>query len=127
MADPGLSLVEAETVGDRGRLTAASDPQLGEDPGDVDAGRLLGDEEAWPICRLVRPSAIRTSTSVSRRVSPSDRATEGAAASVTGAGWEVGSSRTRPRWARSSSSRRSDTALVSVPGVGVRAGHPARR
>src|SRR5215207_3663559 len=25
---------------------------------------------AWPICRLVRPSATRASTSVSRRVSP---------------------------------------------------------
>ncbi len=43
--ETGSLLVEAEPVGDSGRLTATGDPQLGEDPRDVDAGRLGGDEQ----------------------------------------------------------------------------------
>jgi hypothetical protein len=42
----------------------------------VDAGGLGVMNSAWPICRLVRPSATRASTSVSRRVRPSDAAGE---------------------------------------------------
>jgi hypothetical protein len=38
-------LVEAEPVGDCGRLPATGDPQLGDDVGDVEAGGLLGDEQ----------------------------------------------------------------------------------
>ena len=38
-------LVEVESVGNRGCLTAAGDPELGEDPRDVDAGGLGGNEQ----------------------------------------------------------------------------------
>jgi hypothetical protein len=64
----------------------------------------------WAICRLVRPAATRASTSSSRRVSPSERAADGAAASVAPAAPAGGSSRTRPRLASFSSSRRSGAA-----------------
>jgi hypothetical protein len=37
--------VEPEPVGDRGRLPAAGDPQLGQDPRDVDASCLGGNEQ----------------------------------------------------------------------------------
>jgi hypothetical protein len=37
--------VEAEPVRDRGCLPAAGDPELGQDPRDVDAGRFGGDEQ----------------------------------------------------------------------------------
>jgi hypothetical protein len=61
---------------------------------------------AWPICWLVRPSATSASTSASRGVRPSEAAGDdgafGAAVVSTGS-----SRRRRPRWARSSISRRS--------------------
>jgi len=38
-------LVEAESVRYRGRLSAPSHAELGEDVGEVEAGRLLGDEQ----------------------------------------------------------------------------------
>ena len=38
-------LVEAESVGDRGSFPAAGDPELGEDPRDMEAGGLGGDEQ----------------------------------------------------------------------------------
>jgi hypothetical protein len=41
----GSLLVEAEAVSDRGRVPATGDPQLGEDPRDVDASRLGGNEQ----------------------------------------------------------------------------------
>ena len=94
----GSWLVEAEPVGDRGCLPAAGDPQFGQDPGDVEAGGLGRINSAWPICRLVRPSATRASTSASRWVSPKEAAAEGGAFGV--AVVSTGSSRwRRPRWA----------------------------
>ena len=64
---------------------------------------------AWPICRLVRPSATSASTSISRRVRPSEAAGEGGASgdAVVSAG---SSRRRRPRWASTSTSRRSGSA-----------------
>src|SRR5215218_4524624 len=44
-AEADSLLVEAEAVGNRGCLTAAGDPELGEDPRDVDAGGLRGNEQ----------------------------------------------------------------------------------
>ena len=40
-----MSPVEPEAVGDRSRLPATGDAELCEDPGDVETGRLLRDEE----------------------------------------------------------------------------------
>jgi hypothetical protein len=93
----GSLLVEAEAVSDRGRFPATGDPQLGEDPQDVDASRLGGNEQVWPICRLVWPSATSTSTSSSRWVRPSETAAEEGA--VGAAGVSTGCSRRRrPRF-----------------------------
>jgi hypothetical protein len=44
-AEAGSLLVEAEAVGDRGRLATAGHAQLGKDVGDVHAGGLWGDEQ----------------------------------------------------------------------------------
>jgi hypothetical protein len=43
--ETGSLLVEAEPVSNRGRLPATGRPQLGQDPRDVDAGGLGGDEQ----------------------------------------------------------------------------------
>jgi hypothetical protein len=57
-----------------------------------------------PICRFVRPSATRASTSASRRVRPSDAAGDGGASGEADLSTRSSSRRRRPRPARASRS-----------------------
>jgi Asp/Glu/hydantoin racemase len=65
-------LVEAESVRHRGYLAAAGDPSLVRIREMWTLAVLGVMNSAWPICRFVRPSATRASTSASRCVRPSE-------------------------------------------------------
>jgi hypothetical protein len=75
----GSLFVEPEAVSDRGRLAATGDPQLGQDPRDVHAGGLGGDEQCLADLPVGSPSATSASTSASRCARPSEAAGEDAA------------------------------------------------
>ena len=63
-------------MGEVGSLGARTDAKLGQDVGDVGAGRGSADESASAISGLERPETRRRSTSSSRGVNPTLAATE---------------------------------------------------
>jgi hypothetical protein len=58
-------------------IRRANSQQLGQDPRDMDAGRLGVMNSSSPICRFDLPAAASSRTSSSRRIGPSERAAEG--------------------------------------------------
>ena len=87
-AELASSLVEAESVGHRGRFPAAGDPELGEDARHVEAGgrccAAVVDLPVRPAAAAPAKGASAASTSASRRVSPSGAAAGRASGSTTG-------------------------------------------
>jgi len=105
-------LVETEPVGHRGRLPAIDHSQFGQDPRDVDAGRLgsVGQHLADPP--LVRPSA--TSASTSPLASGQTRVAGDAATGARQSCLPVLRGQRRPRWVSSSISWLSGRAQSAI-------------